>query len=225
MNGFRDTLNKACDKMGGDFPELLKVAELMEAPSNTNSSEEKNTNDDEPPVEKQLEAARLIGEVMAKQFHQRQDKEGTREAKVEAERDKARKQEEEELNLELQRIAKVKIEHEELHPPNTEECPICLETINICNLRSMVYFPCCGNGYCKSCDNEYYKTETILGQEFEYRDIEVCPLCRAEFPCMYGGPSGKGTGKFLFNSFVWLNCVCVAVEWYDTSNMTHHMLT
>lgn len=44
----------------------------------------------------------------------------------------AQKQEMAELERELQRIADVQREHKELYPPTkTEDCPICLETIQI----------------------------------------------------------------------------------------------
>ena len=58
----------------------------------------------------------------------------------------APKEEEYELILELPRIALVAREHEELHPPITEECPICPEAIRITYSDSIVYFPCCGKG-------------------------------------------------------------------------------
>lgn len=63
----------------------------------------------------------------------------------------AQAQEREELELELERIKLVQSEHNELHPPtNTEECPICLESIQMGNADALIYFPCCGNGYCQN---------------------------------------------------------------------------
>ena len=53
----------------------------------------------------------------------------------------APKEEEYELIHELPHIALVAREHEELHPPITEECPICPEAIWITYSYSMVYFP------------------------------------------------------------------------------------
>jgi len=92
-------------------------------------------------------------------------------------------QEREELNLELERIKLVQSEHNELHPPtNTEECPICLESIQMGNADALIYFPCCGNGYCKKCDEDNYKDVSKTG-EYRGKDprkIATCPMCRTK---------------------------------------------
>ena len=84
-------------------------------------------------------------------------------------------EEEYELIMEKQRIDSVVREHEAIHPPNTEECPICLETIKITSPTSMTYFGCCGNGCCNKC------WEVTQGDEGVDR-MPTCPLCRADFP-------------------------------------------
>mmetsp|Transcript_18285 Transcript_18285/g.33123 ORF Transcript_18285/g.33123 Transcript_18285/m.33123 type:complete len:258 (+) Transcript_18285:268-1041(+) len=84
------------------------------------------------------------------------------------------KEEEYELTLETQRRASVVCEHKELHPPTTEECPICLEDINISFPQSMSYFICCGNGCCTKCA-DYSRSQGV-------DRMPKCPLCRADFP-------------------------------------------
>lgn len=95
----------------------------------------------------------------------------------------AQLQEREELELELERIKIVQSEHNELHPPtNTEECPICLESIQMGNADALIYFPCCGNGYCKKCDEDNYKDVSKTG-EYRGKDprkIATCPMCRTK---------------------------------------------
>ena len=57
--------------------------------------------------------------------------------------------EDEEKDILLQekiRIESVVREHEELYPPYTEDCPICLESIPICSLSTMWQWHQCGNG-------------------------------------------------------------------------------
>ena len=83
------------------------------------------------------------------------------------------KEEEYELTLETQRRASVVREHKELHPPITEECPICLEDIDISFQQSMSYFSCCGNGCCKKCA-DYSRSQGV-------NRMLKCPLCRADF--------------------------------------------
>ena len=84
------------------------------------------------------------------------------------------KEEEYELILESQRVAAVICEHEELHPPITEEYLICLEAIRITDVDSMVYFSCCGNGYCGEC-NQAAMCQGVAR-------MTLCPLCWAEWP-------------------------------------------
>lgn len=67
------------------------------------------------------------------------------------------------------RIAGVIREHEELHPPETMECPICLDEMTNTELDSVIYFGCCGGGTCKNCGN--------VGPK-----LKSCPLCRADMP-------------------------------------------
>lgn len=80
--------------------------------------------------------------------------------------------EELELILETQRRVTAVREHEELHPPITEECPICIETISIANASSFVHFICCGIGMCPKCVEVINRDSSVLPK---------CPLCRAEF--------------------------------------------
>lgn len=54
----------------------------------------------------------------------------------------AAKEEEYELLLECERMKSVVWEYEELHPPATNECPICLETVQIRTLYLMAIFSC-----------------------------------------------------------------------------------
>lgn len=75
------------------------------------------------------------------------------------------------LIVERMRVEKVVKEHEELHPPDTETCPICLEEVPIVDIDSFARFPCCYNGVCPSC------FDSVNGNE---ADMPVCPLCRGE---------------------------------------------
>ena len=84
-------------------------------------------------------------------------------------KDLAEKINEHELLLEEDRVASVTRNHEELHPPDMEECPICLESVQN---HSMTRFMCCGGSYCGEC-NEQQKMKGLLTS---------CPLCRADFP-------------------------------------------
>ena len=74
------------------------------------------------------------------------------------------------LLVDANRIDSVVREHENLHPPITEECPICLDEVNLPFGSSMAWFACCGNGMCRDCH------ERSGGR------MEKCPLCRADFP-------------------------------------------
>ena len=51
-------------------------------------------------------------------------------------------------------------------------------------MDALKYFSCCGNGYCKSCDeeNDASISLTTKGDITRTRNISVCPLCRARFP-------------------------------------------
>lgn len=49
------------------------------------------------------------------------------------------------------------------------------------NDDSLIYFPCCGNGYCKQCDEKNYKD--VSGPLFignDPRTISKCPMCRTK---------------------------------------------
>ncbi|KAL7551957.1 hypothetical protein ACHAWF_018405 [Thalassiosira exigua] len=85
-----------------------------------------------------------------------------------------KKEEEYDLILESQRVKAVLREHDELHPPATEDCPICLETIRIVNMGSTSLFSCCGKSICNSC----YKDN----RDREDDGLQSCPLCRAPMP-------------------------------------------
>ena len=75
------------------------------------------------------------------------------------------------LIIENDRIADVVRGHEELHPPETFECPICLESISMSDDldNAPVVYQCCGGANCRQCGN--------MGANFS-----KCPLCRAELP-------------------------------------------
>ena len=70
---------------------------------------------------------------------------------------------------------------DELHPPqNSEDCPICLETIKHVNCMTIVRLFCCGGLICKQCSDERaakYKSEK---NDDMYRG--KCPLCREKMP-------------------------------------------
>ena len=70
---------------------------------------------------------------------------------------------------------------DELHPPqNSEDCPICFETIKRVNCMTMRRFSCCGGFTCKQCCDERKAKGMEEGFDELYRD--KCPLCRKEFP-------------------------------------------
>ena len=55
-----------------------------------------------------------------------------------------------ELLLESERVAAVVRLQDKLHPPqNSEDCPICLETIKHVNSTTLVRFYCCGGWICR----------------------------------------------------------------------------
>ena len=78
-----------------------------------------------------------------------------------------------EMLKETERVSAVVRKHDEMHPPRTEDCPICLEPINIID-DTVQNFACCGNFICSTCGNENWKNG----------HFELCPLCR--------GPPAKG---------------------------------
>ena len=83
-----------------------------------------------------------------------------------------------ELLIESKRVAAAVRLQDELHPPeNSEDCPICLETIKHVNCMTITRFYCCGGLVCKQCSNERNKDkEEGLGDKF----CGKCPLCREE---------------------------------------------
>ena len=85
----------------------------------------------------------------------------------------SKNEEEYELILESQRVDAVMREHDELHPPTTEDCPICLDTIRMTHPGCVATLFCCGNFVCMKCFRENGE-----------RDDELvnCPLCRAPIP-------------------------------------------
>jgi len=86
-----------------------------------------------------------------------------------------------ELLLESKRVAAAVRLQDELHPPqNSEDCPICLETIKHVNCMAIIRLFCCGGWICKQCSNERnakYKAEKI---DDMFRG--KCPLCRERMP-------------------------------------------
>lgn len=75
------------------------------------------------------------------------------------------------LIIENGRIDNVVRGHEELHPSETFECPICLESISMSDDldNAPIMYQCCGGANCRQCGN--------VGANFS-----KCPLCRAELP-------------------------------------------
>ena len=81
-----------------------------------------------------------------------------------------------EMALEAQRRESVFRAYEEMNPPITEECPICLETIKIYQggkSGSWCHALCCGGGCCVDCFGESRRRGDI---------ITKCPLCREDYP-------------------------------------------
>ncbi len=98
-----------------------------------------------------------------------------------------------ELLLESKRVAAVIRLQDELHlPSNSEDCPICLETIKHVTSDTIVRFNCCGNLTCKQCADE----REVNAKRDGFDALRgKCPLCREE---MYGkGDSQKMRAKVL----------------------------
>eukprot|EP00985_Skeletonema_marinoi_P033327 scaffold41036_cov95-Skeletonema_marinoi.AAC.1 len=86
-----------------------------------------------------------------------------------------------ELLLESKRVTAVVRLQDELHPPeNSEDCPICLETIKHVNCMTIRRFDCCGGFTCKQCSNERNAKYSAEGFDEMYRG--KCPLCRGKMP-------------------------------------------
>ena len=85
----------------------------------------------------------------------------------------AEKEQEYELIVEAKRIESVVRKHEEMHPPATKCCTICLDYIKIKSHGSMSFFLCpCANALI--CDNCCFAVSE--------RMLKKCPLCRADAP-------------------------------------------
>eukprot|EP00984_Skeletonema_dohrnii_P021943 scaffold11070_cov164-Skeletonema_dohrnii-CCMP3373.AAC.2 len=86
-----------------------------------------------------------------------------------------------ELLLESKRVAAVVRLQDELRPPlDSEDCPICLETIKHVNATKIRRFYCCGGFTCKQCCDEHEAKYSAEGFDEMYRG--KCPLCRAKIP-------------------------------------------
>ena len=75
------------------------------------------------------------------------------------------------LEIERRRVDAIMKEHEEQHPLVTEECPLCLEDINMASNRSLVRFSCCGKGCCRDCN-----------LKASIHKVKKCPMCEQIFP-------------------------------------------
>ena len=85
----------------------------------------------------------------------------------------AENEEEYEVLVEAKRIQSVVRKHEEMHPPATKCCTICLDYIKIKSHGSMSFFLCpCANALI--CDNCCFAVSE--------RMLKKCPLCRADAP-------------------------------------------
>ncbi len=73
---------------------------------------------------------------------------------------------------EKMRMEKLVEEHREIHPLNTEVCPVCLEDVPITSLYSVQYFGCCGNFMCYQC-----LENSVAGGQIRMKN---CPCCREE---------------------------------------------
>ena len=86
-------------------------------------------------------------------------------------------EEELEILLESKRVAAAVRLQDELHPPlNSEDCPICLETIKYVNSETVSRFNCCGCIVCKQCTKARIATCKKEGSDEMLRN--KCPLCR-----------------------------------------------
>ncbi|KAL7547406.1 hypothetical protein ACHAWF_010716 [Thalassiosira exigua] len=97
----------------------------------------------------------------------------------------AAKEERLELLLEHQRTAKIIREFEELHLPKTDNCPICLDEINVANSTNV--FPCCGGLICFDCRKQQHDVdaEAMKSTTLPESLLTKCPLCRADFGTEY----------------------------------------
>eukprot|EP00984_Skeletonema_dohrnii_P028064 scaffold17881_cov148-Skeletonema_dohrnii-CCMP3373.AAC.8 len=86
-----------------------------------------------------------------------------------------------ELLIESKRVADVVRLQDELHPPlDSEDCPICLETVKHVNSKTTIRFYCCGGFTCTKCSDERMAKYTAEGFDEMYRG--KCPLCREKMP-------------------------------------------
>lgn len=116
------------------------------------------------------EAYKLVVDMTSKKIIDEKEKEYKElSANVEEAMRLAREEEERELLLEKERVAAVLRAHEELHPPETATCPICLEDFKVLSYDPTFvrFFSCCGNLACECGSGK-------CGSK--------CPLCRANLP-------------------------------------------
>ena len=72
------------------------------------------------------------------------------------------------IHQEAERVADVIRQHEKMNPPETEDCPICLQPIRVVDVN-VRHFACCGNFACVDCCEVGASTGTL----------NSCPLCRS----------------------------------------------
>lgn len=102
------------------------------------------------------------------------------------------KEEGEIIRVETERINAVLREHEELYPPYTEDCPLCLESIPIRCPLTMVQLFCCGYGVCGDCaERSRCKCKHCGNCK---GGIDTCPMCRYPIP---GADKKESDKKFL----------------------------
>ena len=97
-----------------------------------------------------------------------------------------------ELLLESRRVAAVIRLQDELHPPvNSEDCPICLETIKHVNSFTISRFDCCGGWMCSKCRSE--RDSNAKNGRGDAMFQNKCPFCRQTF--FREGEGHKTIGK------------------------------
>ena len=72
---------------------------------------------------------------------------------------------------EEKRVDELVTKHQELHPPNTEECPICLEAVPVSSNSCVQFLVCCGNICCYKC-----LRASVSGGKMK---MSKCPMCRS----------------------------------------------
>ncbi len=79
------------------------------------------------------------------------------------------------LELERERITLLPKQHRRRHPQHEDQCPICLETVQITCLNSVHYFVCCGNFMCHDSEKASVK---VKGGKIMPMAMSACPFCR-----------------------------------------------